>query len=182
MKKKYKNDFKTKKYRKSIVESMDEVKTEKYGFETAYIIFERSINRMSKDGDEAEEMAVKYLEDKGLLSNNISLNRVIALNNIKIEADIIDYDNKVIYETKSRRTGKLAKQAVIKKWRVFEFDKKGSNYENFDFKGIAVANYETGKKVKGIIEFDGKELDDTKIKEEFNNFYIKLARMKKIKK
>ncbi len=171
-----------KKYRKSIVEAMDPIKTQKYGFDTAYFIFERSINRLEKEGDEAEEMGLKYLKEKNLLSDNYSTNRVIALNNIKIEADIIDYDNKVIYETKSRRTGKLAKQAVIKKWKVFEFDKKRSNYENFKFVGIMVANYTSGKKVKGLLHFDKKELDDTKVKEDFDKFYKKLEELKKIKK
>lgn len=169
-------------YRKSIVEAMDIEKTKKYGFDTAYFIFERSINRLEKEGDEAEEMAVEYLKEKNLLSNNYSTNRIIALKNIKIEADIIDYDNKIIYETKSRKTGKLAKQAVIKKWRVFEFDKKGSIYQNFQFKGIMVANYNNGKQVKGIVHFENKKLDDTKIKAEFEKFYIKLEELKKIKK
>lgn len=171
-----------KKYRKSIVEAMDEEKTKKYGFEKAYFIFERSINRLQKEGDEAEQMGVDYLKSKGLLSDNYSLNRVIALNTIKIEADIIDFDNKIIYETKSRRTGKLAKQAVIKKWKVFEYDKKNSNYENFKFKGIIVANYENGKKVKGLVDFEKKELDDTHVKKDFEKFYEKLEQFKLIQK
>ncbi len=181
-KKKHKNKNYVKKYRKSIVEAMDETKTKKYGFEKAYFIFERSINQMAKEGDEAEEMALKELKRRNLLSDNYSCNRVIALNNIKIEADIIDYDNKIIYETKSRKTGKLAKQAVIKKWKVFEYDKENSNYQNFKFKGIIVANYADGKKVKGIIDFENKELDDTNVKKEFERFYEKLAKMKLIKK
>ncbi|MFV0288271.1 MAG: hypothetical protein ACK5HR_02290 [Mycoplasmatales bacterium] len=171
-----------KKYRKSIVEAMDEEKTKKYGFEKAYFIFERSINRLVKEGDEAEAMAVEYLKQKNLLSSNYSLNRVIALNTIKIEADIIDFDNKIIYETKSRRTGKLAKQAVIKKWRVFEYDKYNSNYENFQFKGIVVANYEDGKQVKGIVNFENKKLDNTHVKQDFEKYYAKLEEFKLIKR
>lgn len=178
---KYKKNFE-KKYRKSIIEAMDREKTEKYGFETSYYIFERSINQMEKAGDEAEKMALEYLRKKQLLGKNYSTNLVIVLNRIKIEADIIDYDNKVIYETKSRKTGKLAKQAVIKKWKTFEYDKKNSNYEFFKFKGIIVANYDSGKKVKGIVDFENKKLDDTKIKEEFSRYFDKLNELKKIKK
>ena len=68
------------KYRKSIVKSMDEKFVMKYGFEDSYRRFERSINRMDKEGDLAEELAVKYLKEKGLLSDNIRVNAVIALN------------------------------------------------------------------------------------------------------
>ena len=170
------------KYRKSIVESMDVEKTKKYGFEKAYFIFERSINNMAKEGDIAEEKAVNYLKEKNLLSDNYSLNKIIALNNIKIEADIIDYDNKIVYETKSRKTGKLAKQAVIKKWKVFEFDKYSSRYENYQFKGIIVANYKDGQQVKAIIHFEDRELDDVKVRKDFEKFYATLNELKKIKK
>ncbi len=179
---KKKNKNYKKMYRKSIIEAMDFEKTKKYGFDTAYYIFERSINRMEKEGDEAERLALEYLKEKGLLGEEYSENRVIALKNIKIEADIIDYTNKIIFETKSRKTGKLSKQAVIKKWKVFEYDRKGSNYENFEFKGILVANYASGKKVKGILEFKDRKFDDTKVKEDFDKFYKKLEELKKIEK
>ncbi len=179
--KKKNNNYK-KMYRKSIIEAMDFEKTKKYGFDTAYFIFERSINKMEKEGDEAERLALEYLKEKGLLGKEYSENRVIALKNIKIEADIIDYTNKIIYETKSRKTGKLSKQAVIKKWKVFEYDRKGSNYENFEFKGILVANYANGKKVKGILDFKDRKFDDTKVKEDFDKFYKKLEELKKIEK
>lgn len=171
-----------KKYRKSIVEAMDTEKTKKYGFDTAYFIFERSINNMAKEGDEAELMALEYLKQRKELGENYATNKIIALNNIKIEADIIDYDKKIIYETKSRKTGKLAKQAVIKKWKVFEYDKYNSNYEKFKFKGIIVANYTDGKKVKAVLSFDNKKLEDKKVRQDFESYYTRLNELKKIKK
>lgn len=172
-------DHSSKKYRKSIVEAMDEEKTKKYGFEKAYIIFENSINRLEKEGDSAEHLGVEYLRKRKLLSDNYRTNKIIALNTIKIEADIIDYDRKIIYETKSRKTAKSAKQAVIKKWKTFEYDRKGSNYENYQFIGILVANYENGQVVKGLTNCTDRTLDDTKIKEEFKRYFEKLNRFKK---
>ena len=170
------------KYRKSIVKSMDEKFVMKYGFEDSYRRFERSINRMDKEGDLAEELAVKYLKEKGLLSDNIRVNAVIALNTIKIEADIIDYDNKIIYETKSRRNGELAKKAVKQKWNIFEFDKKGSIYENYEFKGIVVANYEEGPVVKGIASFDSSKFNRDRQVESFKKHYEKVEFLKSVKR
>jgi len=170
------------KYRKSIVKSMDEKFVMKYGFEDSYRRFERSINRMDKEGDLAEELAVKYLKEKGLLSDNIRVNAVIALNTIKIEADIIDYDNKIIYETKSRRNGELAKKAVKQKWNIFEFDKKGSIYETYEFKGIVVANYEGGPIVKGIASFDSSKFNRDRQAESFKKHYEKVEFLKSVKR
>lgn len=170
------------KYRKSIIEGMKSEKVKKYGFEKSYIIFENSINRLEKAGDEAERMAIEYLKDRDMLSKNYSTNRVISLGTIKIEADIIDYDNKVIYETKSRRTGHLAKQAVTQKWKTFEYDKKRSGYQNFEFRGIIVANYDHGKVVKGVVTFENKVLDETKIKQDFIKYFERLRELKKIVK
>lgn len=170
------------KYRISIIEGMKDEKVKKYGFERSYIIFEKSINRLQKEGDEAEEMALQYLQEQGLLGENYSTNRVIVLGSIKIEADIIDYDNKIIYETKSRKTGKLAKQAVIKKWKIFEYDKANSLYKDFQFKGIVVANYNAGKKVKGIVHFEDKTFDPSKVKDHFDRYFERLSELKKITK
>lgn len=170
------------KYRKSIIESMDEEKIKKYGFEKSYMIFENSVNRLEKSGDIAEKMAVEYLKEKDMLSKNFSLNRVISLGKIKIEADIIDYDNKVIYETKSRKNGHLARQAVIQKWKVFEYDKKNSGYEKFKFVGIIVANYEAEKVVKGLVLFDDKKLNPAKVEKDFEKYFQRLKILKKIKK
>ncbi len=170
------------KYRKSIVKSMDESFVRKYGFEDSYRRFERSINRMQKEGDEAELLALEYLKERNLLSDNYRENAVIALKTIKIEADIIDYDNKVIYETKSRRSGELAKMACKQKWYVFEYDRRGSRYEDFEFKGIVVANYETGKKVKGIVSFDPNKFNSTKQEREFKEHFDRIEHFKGIKR
>lgn len=170
------------KYRKSIIKSMNENFILKYGFEDSYRRFERSINRMEKEGDIAEEMAIEYLKEEKKLGENYRTNMVIALNTIKIEADIIDYDNKIIYETKSRKNGILAKKAIRQKWNVFMFDKDGSNYENFKFYGIIVANYEIGPKVKGIANFDHVKFDKERLSEEFEKHYKRVEEFKKIKR
>lgn len=177
-----KNDYSKKKYRKSIVEGMQEEKIKKYGFEVSYIIFERSINKMAKEGDIAEERALEYLKSNDLLGENYRLNKVIALKTIKIEADIIDYDNKIIYEVKSRKNGKLSKQACINKYKVFKYDCMNSNYEDFKFKGIVVANYEAGQKVKGIIDLTDREFDMETTNASFQKFYEKLEYYKTIEK
>lgn len=182
MKKKKYFDPNDRKYRKSIVEAMTEDKIKKYGFEKSYIIFEKSINRLAKEGDKAEELAYNYLKENELLGDNHSLNRVITLGRIKIEADIIDYDRKIIYETKSRKTGKLAKQAIKRKWRTFEYDKPQSIYEDYKFCGIIVANYNSGQKIKGIIDFEGETLKSEKVKKEFDDYFTLLEQYKKIEK
>lgn len=170
------------KYRKSIIKSMDEKFVKKYGFEDSYRRFERSINMMDKEGDLAEELAIEHLKKNKLLSDNYRTNAVIALNTIKIEADIIDYDNKIIYETKSRRNGELAKKAVKQKWNVFQYDKKGSIYEQYEFKGIVVANYEVGPTVKGIASFDANKFDRTRLDEAFRKHYEKVEFLKSVKR
>lgn len=170
------------KYRKSIVKSMNEDFVKKYGFEDSYRRFESSINRMSKEGDVAEELAIKYLKSKGLLSDNYRENAIIALNTIKIEADIIDYDNKIIYETKSRKSGELAKLACKQKWYVFEYDRQGSIYEEYEFKGIVVANYETGQKVKGIVSFDPERFNSEKQERDFKEHFKRIEYFKSIKR
>jgi len=166
------------KYRISIVESMSDEKVIQYGFEKSYFLFEKSINTMQKSGDVAEKAAVEYLRKQKLLSDNYSTNRVITLNSIKIEADIIDYDNQIIYETKSRKTGLQAKMAIKKKWAIFEYDKKHSRYENFQLKGIVVSNYENGMKIKGIAHFDNDKHNKELIKVKFDNHF---ARIKKFR-
>lgn len=170
------------KYRISIVESMKEEKVKKYGFERSYFIFERSINNMEKEGDVAEKAAIKYLKKHKLLSNNFSTNRVITLNSIRIEADIIDYDNKIIYETKSRKTGIQAKMAIKKKWAVFQYDKQGSRYQNFTLVGIVVSNYDSGMKIKGLAKFDNDTYNKELIKKKFDRHFEKIATLRKIKK
>lgn len=170
------------KYRISIVESMSEDKVLKYGFEKSYLIFERSINNMAKAGDVAEKIALKYLKDKKLLSTNYSVNRVITLNTIRIEADIIDYDNKIIYETKSRKTGIQAKMAIKKKWAVFEYDKKNTRYQDFVFKGIVVSNYDNGMKIKGIADFSNDNMDQEKVALKFKKHYDRVQQLRKLRK
>ncbi len=170
------------KYRKSIVKSMNESFVKKYGFEDSYHRFERSINRMQKEGDVAETLALNYLKDNNLLSDNYRENAVIALGSIKIEADIIDYDNKIIYETKSRKSGELAKLACKQKWFVFEYDKKGSIYENYEFKGIVVANYETGQKLKGIVDFKNNTFNEEKQRKDFEEHFNRIEYFKSIKR
>lgn len=176
-------NFKNKaKYRKSIVKSMGDDFVLRYGFEDSYRRFEGSINRMQKEGDVAEELAVKHLKELGVLSNNYKTNAVIVLNTIKIEADIIDFDNKIVYETKSRRTGELAKKACKQKWNIFQYDKVGSFYENFDFHGIVVANYEQGQQVKGIAKFEKSTFNSEKMQESFENHYNRVEHFKKLKR
>lgn len=170
------------KYRISIVESMSDEKVIEYGFEKSYYLFERSINNMSKEGDKAEKAALNYLKKKHCLSDNYRTNRVIALNTIKIEADIIDYDNKIIYETKSRKTGMQAKMAIKKKWAIFEHDKKDSNYEDYTFKGIVVSNYENGMKIKGIAEFDNQNYNEIVTAKKFINHFDRIDRFRKLSK
>ncbi len=170
------------KYRKSIVKSMSESFVKKYGFEDSYRRFENSINRMSKEGDSAELLALEHLKSKNLLSDNYRENAIIALNSIKIEADIIDYDNKIIYETKSRRSGELAKLACKQKWFVFEYDRKGSIYEDYEFHGIVVANYETGQKVKGIVTFDSSKFNPEKQERDFKEHFERIEHFKSIKR
>lgn len=170
------------KYRKSIVESMSEEKVLQYGFDRSYKVFERSINNMQKEGDSAELMAVEYLKEKKMLSENFRTNQVIALNRIKIEADIIDYDNKIVYETKSRKTGELAKNAIKDKWRTFEFDKNFSNYQDYKFVGIIVANYPDGQIVKGLATFDNSKIDHEKMEEKFSKHFKRINHFKGLKK
>ena len=170
------------KYRKSIIKSMDEKFVKKYGFEESYRRFERSINMMDKEGDLAEELAIQHLKDNNQLSDNYRTNAVIALNTIKIEADIIDYDNRIIYETKSRRNGELAKKAVKQKWNVFQYDKDGSIYQNYEFKGIVVANYEAGPTVKGVATFDASKFDRKRLEESFLKHYEKVELLRSVKR
>lgn len=170
------------KYRKSIVESMQEKYVKKYGFEDSYRRFELSIKNMEKEGDKAEEMAVEYLKKLNLLSKNYQLNRVIALDTIKIEADIIDYDNKIIYETKSRKTGELAKRAIKQKWDIFQYDKNHSNYQDYKFYGIIVANYHRGPSVKGIAKFENTIFNPKRLELSFENHHAKVNYFKSVKR
>lgn len=171
-----------KKYRISIINAMDEKKTRKYGFELAYIIFERSVNRQEKSGDLAELKAVQYLKDNKILSDNYVTNKVICLNSIKIEADIIDFDNKIIYETKSRKTYELSKSAIRDKWMTFEYDKAGSNYSNFKLHGIIVVNTDKGPIVKKVFPFNNSTVNQERMKKKFDQYFETLSEFKKIKK
>lgn len=171
-----------KKYRISIIDAMQPDKIEKFGFERSYIIFERSVNRQAKSGDLAEERGVEYLKKKGLLSENYATNRVICLGSIKIEADVIDYDNKVVYETKSRKNYELAKSAIRDKWMVFEYDKNRSRYQDFTFKGIIVVNEPSGPIVKRVYDFPNSKVNVERMKRKFDNYFIRLAELKKIQK
>ncbi len=168
------------KYRKSIVKSMDDKFVKKYGFEDSYFRFERSINFMSKEGDLAEELALQYLKDNNLLSDNYQVNRVIALKTIKIEADIIDYGNKIIYETKSRKNGDVARKAIKQKWNVFEYDRAGSVYNDYEMNGIAVANYEQGPVVKGVVRFDRAKFNPERQDKAFKEHYDKVEHFKSL--
>lgn len=170
-----------KKYRKTIVEAMDPKFVEIFGFDRSYFVFERSINKMSKEGDLAEELALQYLKDKGLLGTEYRTNQVITLRNIKIEADIIDYDNKIIYETKSRKNREVAKKACKEKWRWFQFEKDKSYYRNYTFKGIVVENQEAGPKVIGINSFEKAIVDQQKMQKKIDNYFATLNELKKIK-
>lgn len=171
-----------KKYRISIIDAMQPEKIAKFGFERSYIIFERSVNRQEKSGDLAEERALQHLKDKGLLSKNYATNRVICLGRIKIEADIIDYDNKIVYETKSRKNYDLAKSAIRDKWMVFEYDKMKSRYSDYTFKGIIVVNEPSGPVVKRVYDFPNSTVNQERMKRKFDNYFIRLAELKKIKK
>ncbi len=171
-----------KKYRISIIDAMEPKKIEKFGFEKSYIIFERSVNRQEKSGDLAEEKGVLYLKENKMLSSNYATNRVICLNRIKIEADIIDFDKKIIYETKSRKNYDLAKSAIRDKWMVFEYDKKRSRYQDFKFKGIIVVNEDSGPIVKRVYDFPNSTVNEVRMKKKFDNYFIRLSELKKIKK
>ncbi len=171
-----------KKYRISIIDAMQPEKIAKFGFERSYIIFERSVNRQEKSGDLAEERGVQYLKDKGMLSENYATNRVICLGRIKIEADIIDYDHKIVYETKSRKNYDLAKSAIRDKWMVFEYDKNKSRYSDYTFKGIIVVNEPSGPVVKRVYDFPNSRVNQERMKRKFDNYFNRLAELKKIKK
>lgn len=171
-----------KKYRISIIDAMQPEKIAKFGFERSYIIFERSVNRQVKSGDLAEERGLQYLQKKGLLSDNYATNRVICLGRIKIEADIIDYDNKIVYETKSRKNYDLAKSAIRDKWMVFEYDKNKSSYKDYTFKGIIVVNEPSGPVVRRVYDFPNSTVNQERMKRKFDNYFNRLAELKKIKK
>ncbi len=183
--KKKRNNFKNKnfvkKYRKTIVEAMDPKFVEIFGFDKSYFVFERSINRMSKEGDLAEELALQYLKDKGLLGEEYRTNQIITLRNIKMEADVIDYDNKIVYETKSRKNREVAKKACKEKWRWFEFEKGKSHYRDYQFKGIVVENQEEGPKVIGISTFPNATVDNTKMQLKLDKYFATLEELKAIK-
>ncbi|WOO89060.1 hypothetical protein RZE84_09140 [Mollicutes bacterium LVI A0075] len=171
-----------KKYRISIIDAMQPEKIEKFGFERSYIVFERSVNRQEKSGDLAEERGLQYLKNKNLLSENYATNRVICLGRIKIEADIIDYDNKIVYETKSRKNYDLAKSAIRDKWMVFEYDKNRSRYQDYTFKGIIVVNEASGPVVKRVYDFPNSTVNTERMKRKFDNYFNRLAELKKIQK
>lgn len=171
-----------KKYRISIIDAMQPEKIAKFGFERSYIIFERSVNRQVKSGDLAEERGLQYIKDKGMLSENYATNKVICLGRIKIEADIIDYDNKVVYETKSRKNYDLAKGAIRDKWMVFEYDKNRSRYQDYTFKGIIVVNEPSGPVVKRVYDFPNSTVNQPRMKKKFDNYFVRLAELKKIQK
>ncbi len=171
-----------KKYRISIIDAMQPEKIAKFGFERSYIIFERSVNRQEKSGDLAEERGVEYLKKRNMLSENFATNKVICLGRIKIEADIIDYDNKIVYETKSRKNYELAKGAIRDKWMVFEYDKNRSRYQDYKFKGIIVVNEPSGPVVKRVYDFPNSTVNEERMKRKFDNYFVRLAELKKIKK
>ncbi len=171
-----------KKYRKTIVEAMDPKFVEIFGFDKSYQVFERSINRMEKEGDVAEQMALEYLQAKNILSENYRTNQVITLKNIKMEADIIDYDNKIVYETKSRKLRDAAKKACKEKWVLFEYDKLNTRYSDFKFKGIIVENQEAGPKLIGISDFRNSKVNRDKTKLKMDKYYVRLNELKKIKR
>lgn len=171
-----------KKYRISIIDAMQPEKVAKFGFERSYIIFERSVNRQEKSGDLAEQRGLEYLQKKGVLSENYATNRVICLGRIKIEADIIDYDNKIVYETKSRKNYDLAKGAIRDKWMVFEYDKNKSKYRDYTFKGIIVVNEPSGPIVKRVYDFPNSTVNQERMKRKFDNYFERLGELKKIKK
>ncbi|MGL4663277.1 MAG: hypothetical protein ACRCV7_06320 [Culicoidibacterales bacterium] len=132
------------KFRKSIVESIKMPYIEKYGFYGAYFRLETSLNRMEKEGDKAEELALEYLKLKNIISENYETNVILELRNIKIEADIVDHDNKVIYEVKSRKLYEAGKREIKKKWNLFQHQKEQTPYQNYKFHGIVVTKNENG--------------------------------------
>lgn len=170
------------KYRKSIIEGMDEKKIPKYGFEKSYMIFERSINRLAKSGDAAEEMALAKLKEYNLLSDTYRCNQVITLGNIRMEMDIIDYDNKIAYEVKSRRQYQSAKVDIIKKFKLFEYDKINSPYKDYKFKGIIYLNSDGGSRFSKILEFENKKINRDEIKKKMDKYFIRLKELKKIER
>lgn len=170
------------KYRKSIVESMDPKFVQVFGFDKSYQIFERSINKMEKEGDLAEELALQHLIDKNILSENYRTNQVITLGRIKMEADIIDYDNKIVYETKSRRNAEVAKKACKEKWRLFQADKSKSRYSGFELNGIVVENTDEGPIVHGVVDFSKAKYDEQKMEEKFTKYFETLNSLKAIKR
>ncbi len=170
-----------KKYRKTIVEAMDPKFVEIFGFDKSYFVFERSINKMSKEGDLAEKLALDYLIENNLLGDEYRTNQVITLRNIKMEADVIDYDNKIVYETKSRKNREVAKKACKDKWRWFEFDKNKSYYQDYQFKGIVVENQEEGPKVIGISSFPKATVDKVKMQQKMDKYFSTLKELQAIK-
>lgn len=132
------------KFRKSIVESIKMPYIEKYGFYGAYFRLETSLNRMVKEGDKAEELALEYLKLKNIISENYDTNVILELRNIKIEADIVDHDNQIIYEVKSRKLYEAGKREIKKKWNLFQHQKEQTPYQNYKFHGIVVTKNENG--------------------------------------
>lgn len=132
------------KFRKSIVESIKMPYIEKYGFYGAYFRLETSLNRMQKEGDAAERLALEYLKKRKMIGENFETNAILELKNIKIEADIVDHDNKIIYEVKSRKLYETGKREIKKKWNLFQHQKRFSQYENYKFHGIVVTKEENG--------------------------------------
>ncbi len=176
-----KKKYFVKKYRKTIVEAMDPKFVEIFGFDKSYNVFERSINRMAKEGDVAEKMALNYLKERAILSDNYRTNQVITLKNIKMEADIIDYDNKIVYETKSRKLRDSAKKACKEKWVLFEYDKHNTRYNDFKLKGIIVENQEAGPKIIGISDFRNSKVNQEKTKLKMDKYYTRLNELQQIK-
>ncbi len=169
-------------YRKTIVQSMNPVKVGKLGFEKAYNSFERSINNMPKEGDLAEELALKHLQDNKLIGSSFQVNKIISLNTIKIEADIIDYQNKIVYEIKSRKNKKPAKASARNKWKVFQYDSQGSRYENYTFKGIIFSKTNNQLVFEGILDFADEVLDHSLMKKEFDSYFKTLKFFKSLPK
>lgn len=132
------------KFRKSIVESIKMPYIEKYGFYGAYFRLETSLNRMKKEGDKAEELALEYLKLKDILSDDYATNAILELQHIKIEADIVDHGNKIIYEVKSRKLYEAGKREIKKKWNLFQHQKQNSSYHDYQFHGIVVTKSENG--------------------------------------
>lgn len=132
------------KFRKSIVESIKMPYIEKYGFYGAYFRLETSLNRMEKEGDKAEQLALEYLKLKGIISDDYKTNVILELRNIKIEADIVDHENKIIYEVKSRKLYETGKREIKKKWNLFQHQKESSAYNDYQFHGIVVTKNEKG--------------------------------------